>query len=395
MLTPDELRTLAADLESDRVERTIATRDTDKFRAAIAAFANDMPGHGLPGYLLLGVADDGAIPGVEVTDQLLCSLADRRDDGQIQPMPSMSVYGIDFGGRTVVVVEVQPSAWPPVRAQGRIWIRVGPRRALASADDERRLAERRVAQARSFDRRPCLGAGLRDLVIDEFVNLYLPNAVAPEVLSQNQRDPADRLASLRFVDPAGGAPTNAGVLLFGLDPLAFVPGAYVQFVRFDGAGLDAPVHDSKRLSGNLLTVLRELEELLPIQIRVARGPGPGLRHAERSDYPLAALRELVLNAVMHRSYEGTSAPVFVHWFSDRVEIHNPGGLYGQVTAENFGRVADYRNPVLAEALSVLGYVEKYGSGIARVRAALERNGNPPPDFLFEPTSFLAVVRTAA
>ncbi|MBI5480850.1 MAG: putative DNA binding domain-containing protein [Deltaproteobacteria bacterium] len=291
MLTADQVRALAADLESDRVERTISTTNTEKFREAIGAFANDMPGHGLPGYLLIGVADDGAITGVAVTDRLLLSLADRRDDGQIQPIPSMSVYQVRVGERSVVVVEVQPSEWPPVSASGRVWIRVGPRRALASTEDERRLSERRVSRARTFDQRPCPGSSLDDLLLEPFINLYLPKAVAPEVLGQNQRDPADRLASLRFVDPASRAPTHAGVLMFGLDPLAFLPGAYVQFVRFDGTGLEAPVQDSKRLSGNVLTQLQELDTLLPMQIRVAREPGAGLRHEERADYPLAALRE--------------------------------------------------------------------------------------------------------
>jgi ATP-dependent DNA helicase RecG len=96
--------------------------------------------------------------------------------------------------------------------------------------------------------------------------------------------------------------------------------------------------------------------------------------------------------VMHRNYEGTSAPVRVNWFEDRVEIQNPGGLYGQVTPESFGKVTDYRNPVLAEALRALGYVEKFGAGISRARAVLARNRNPPPEFTFDPSYFQVTVR---
>jgi ATP-dependent DNA helicase RecG len=72
---------------------------------------------------------------------------------------------------------------------------------------------------------------------------------------------------------------------------------------------------------------------------------------------------------MHRSYEATNAPVRVYWFDDRIEIHNPGGPFGSVTVENFGQpgITDYRNPNLAEALRALGYVQRFGAGIAIAR----------------------------
>jgi ATP-dependent DNA helicase RecG len=98
---------------------------------------------------------------------------------------------------------------------------------------------------------------------------------------------------------------------------------------------------------------------------------------------------------MHRAYEGTSAPVRINWFTNRVEIQNPGGLYGQVTPQNFERVSDYRNPVIAEAMKGLGYVERFGTGITRANAALNKNGNPPPEFVFEPTYVLVTIRRRA
>ena len=85
-----------------------------------------------------------------------------------------------------------------------------------------------------------------------------------------------------------------------------------------------------------------------------------------------ALRQLVRNAYMHRSYEATNTPIRVYWFDDRIEIHNPGGPFGSVTPENFGQpgITDYRNPNLAEALRALGYVQRFGAGIAIARKAL-------------------------
>ncbi len=97
---------------------------------------------------------------------------------------------------------------------------------------------------------------------------------------------------------------------------------------------------------------------------------------------------------MHRTYEGTNAPVRVYWFDNRIEIHNPGGPYGAVTAENFGQpgVTDYRNPHIAEAMKVLGFVQRFGVGIATAQAELRKNGNPPAEFQVQPSAILATVR---
>ena len=110
---------------------------------------------------------------------------------------------------------------------------------------------------------------------------------------------------------------------------------------------------------------------------------------------LAALQQLVRNAVLHRTYEVTNAPVRVSWYDDRIEIASPGGPFGAVTAENFGQpgVTDYRNPNLAEALRVLGYVQRFGIGIPAARQALARNGNPPPEFDVQPSYLGVIVRS--
>ena len=126
MLSADEVRALAADLESDRIERTLSTTDTEKFREAICAFSNDMPAHGLPGYLLIGVDDSGRIVGAKITDQLLQSLAQRRDDGRIQPIPTMSVGKVEIGPGLAVVVgryyprKARPSGLPAGCGSGAV-----------------------------------------------------------------------------------------------------------------------------------------------------------------------------------------------------------------------------------------------------------------------------------
>ena len=114
-------------------------------------------------------------------------------------------------------------------------------------------------------------------------------------------------------------------------------------------------------------------------------------------YPQPALQQLVRNAILHRTYEGTNAPVRVTWFEDRIEITNPGGPYGAVTVENFGQPGwiDYRNPVLAEAMRVLGFVNRFGVGISTARESLAKNDNPPLELSAQPNWVLATVRRRA
>ncbi len=392
MLSVAELEALMAAVESDRVERKESLADRDRIAQAICAFANDLPGYALPGYIVIGVRDDGTPTALPITDELLTNLAHMRSDGNVLPLPTMTVRQMELRNVAVAVVEVFPSQMRPVRYRGQTWIRVGPRRALATPEEERRLIERQVAGTRTFDQRPCIDATITDLLIESFRNDYLRRVVAAGVIAENNRAPEEQLASLRFFDPRQRVPTYAGLLVFGRDPLDFLPGAFIQFVRFQGEELTDPVQDEKSVTGNLLTQLAQLDNLLPLQIRSARIPGEGLRHEERPDYPLIAIREIALNAVMHRTYEGTSAPVRVNWFDDRVEFQNPGGLYGQVTPENFEHATDYRNPVIAEAMKALGYVERFGTGIARAQKALTDNGNPPAEFTFEPTHVLVTLR---
>lgn len=97
---------------------------------------------------------------------------------------------------------------------------------------------------------------------------------------------------------------------------------------------------------------------------------------------MVALRELLMNAVLHRSYE-SNAPIRFYWFSDRVEIQSPGGLYGDASPENFPNQNSYRNPVVAEAMKTLGFVNKFGRGVIRAQDALRKNGNREAEFYFD------------
>ena len=392
MLTEIELFALMTDLESFRVERTRSTTDTDKFREAICSFANDMPGSGLPGYLLIGVDDKTGQPnGLAVTDQLLQNLASYESDGTILPSPALVAYKqtLSSGKGDIAVVEVQPAHMPPVRYKGRICIRIGPRKNFANEAQERILTERRLAAIKPFDAQPCVGSTLDDLALDLFLNTYRVAAISRDILDENHRVVEEQMASLRVFDLAKRCPTNAAMLLFAKDPLQWLPHAYVQFLHFPGTTMDGDPTE-KRFTGDLLTLLRELDAFVRTLPTVRPVEVSALREETVYDFPPLAIRELLMNAVAHRSYNAAS-PIRFYRFADRLEIISPGPLYGEATPANFPRQTSYRNPVVAEALAVLGFVNQFGRGVQRAQGALARNGSPPARFEFGDTFFGVVI----
>ena len=267
MLTTEQVRALIADLESDRVELTVSTTNTDKFGEAICALANDFPNHRQPGHLVVGVADNGTVSGLVVDDQLLQRLGGLRSNVNIEPLPVMTVQKYALPEGEVAVIEVLPSDLPPVRYKGRVWIRVGPSRRGANRQEERILIEKRTALQRTFDVRPCPGCTIDDLVPDLFRISYLPAAVDRDVIAENDRGDREQMASLRFYDLAADCPTNAGALLFARDPLRWLAGAWIQFVRWGGRTMaDDPI-GQRRFSGDLITVLREVEAFVSLPTR--------------------------------------------------------------------------------------------------------------------------------
>jgi ATP-dependent DNA helicase RecG len=395
-----ELEAMLDDLESDRVERKKEFNDAvaKKAREAVCAFANDMANHCEPGVLFIGAQDDGSPSGIEVTERLINSLAHMKEDGNILPLPALTVEKKNLEGADMAIVTVIPSDMPPVKYNGRIWVRAGSRRSVANEQEERILIEKRRHKILPFDIHPTPTATLNDLSKSIFENDYLPSAFAADILEENNRTYEERLASTRMIVSLDDAtPTVLGILTLGKSPQDFLPGACVQFLRIEGTELTNPVLDEKKFTGTLLEVLRRADETLDAHNRTAMDIISAPTHTKNPTYPQAAIRQLLYNAVLHRTYERTNASVMIYWFDDRVEILSPGGPYGNVTPENFGRpgIMDYRNPNIAEVLKNLGFVQGFGRGIAIARKELEKNGNPPPEFQCESSCVNCVIRKQA
>ena len=395
--TDQELEVLLNDTESDLSERKKSFKgDTPKkARQAVCAFANDLPNHNQPGVLFIGAKDNGKTSGLQVTDQLLLSLADMKTDGNILPLPVLSVEKRILNDADIAVVTVMPSDMPPVKYAGRIWIRTGPRRSIANEQEERMLNEKRRYKNLPFDIYPVPSAEITDLSRVIFENEYLTATFAADVLDANSRTYEERLASCKMiVSPDDTTPTVLGLLSLGKSPQDFLPGAFIQFLRINGAELSDPVIDEEDIGGTLVEMLRRTEEKLKAHNRTAIDITSAPTHQKKMLYPPAAIQQVLYNAVLHRTYESTNAPVRVYWFDNRIEINSPGGPYGNVTIENFGRpgITDYRNPNIGDVLKTLGFIQAFGRGIATARKVMKENGNPEPEFELNSSTVVCILR---
>ena len=320
---------------------------------------------------------------MSIGDEELQKIGNVKSNGNVLPQPSLTVSPVyQIGGADVVVVEVQPSSYPPVRYDGRCWIRIGPGKSKATIEEERILSERRSSLTKTFDTQTCFGSSLSDLNTDLFKTFYLPKAIDAETLRQNKRDIKQQLASLRFYDLANDCPTNAGVILFAKRPTYYIPGAYIQYIKIPSKEIIPGIEFEKEFKKCLCLDLLNLDEFIQsviIKKSLIQKPDSVQQEQIIFNYPRWSIRELVFNAVIHRNYESNS-PILIYEFTDRIEIKNSGYLFGQVNRYNFPNLSDYRNMEIAGYLKTLGYINKFNFGIATAIRYLRDNNNPDPVF---------------
>ena len=393
----EELTAMLHDLESDCVERkeSFAGDTPNRAREAICAFANDLPNHNKPGVLFIGATDDGKPSGLKITDQLLLTLSEMKTDGKILPFPVITVEKRVLDGAEIAVVSVMPSDSTPIKCDGRIWIRTGPRRALANEQEERILIEKRQSKNVPYDLKPVYGAKIDDLCRVFFEVEYLPKAVASEILAANNRTYEERLAACQMiVSVEDTTPTFIGMMALGKKPNYHLGGAYIQFLRIDGPDHRSPIIHEQVLEGKISEMYKQAEMLFRAYNKRAIDVLSGPTHVITHDYPETAFRQILCNAIMHRRWEENNAPIHFYWYNDRIEINSMGGPFGDIVAENFGKpgFVAYRNKNLAAVMKNLELGERFGYGIKWARDSMEANGNPPIEFIVDSSHVCCILR---
>ena len=382
---PPEVTTWLRCAEGERLEfkRDCSSAHwKQKLCRTLCAFANDLSGSGEAGVMVIGIEDQ---------TQQLSGFTDAGGseeqkirnwlrDWEIAPAPGVSIETLHHASGDVLVIRVTVSphvCWFEKEA----WIRQGSSTRAATVAELDRLMRQRPFV--SFDAAPCQRADLNDLALDLFT-IYQREIVSAELIAANHRSIEQQLGHQEFFDPHSGHPTNAGLLICGKQPQRFLPMAYVQFVRTAALSLNQREHtlNEKRIDGDLMSQQRVIDAMIDANIVTWSQMQPGRSSYPRiSSYPRDALRELLMNALVHRDY-AFSSPTRFYWFADRIEILTPGGLLRPAAPDNFPHVSSYRNPVLAAAMHKLGLIEGFGNGVMRVQAMLRENGNPDAVFEF-------------
>jgi ATP-dependent DNA helicase RecG len=277
-----------------------------------------------------------------------------------------------IGGKKIVKVVI-PKGLPYVyNLDGRYLYRVGSQtRPLPSRKLRRLLMERGVIQ---FESRVPTLATLEDLNPNLIVN-YMA------ALSYPGNEPYEVVLRRRgciTLDDGVLRPTYAGLLLFGKNPQQWLPSSQILAARFPRNEFSDEFL-KQEIIGTLPEQIRQAEVFIRNNLRsIVRMVG--LTRKDTLEYPLEAVRELLVNAVAHRDYNLQGDGIHIHIFANRFEIHSPGGLPGPVNLDNLFEARFSRNAVISQVLSDLGFVERLGYGLNRVLTALKKNDLPNPVF---------------
>lgn len=339
------------------------------FLKSVVAFANTAGGT-----LLFGVKDRSReVLGIDDPLDLEMRIANLISDS-IRPRLLPEIEILPWRRTNLVAVQVFPSPFAPhyvknIGPEQGAFIRVGSTNRVADRAIQEEM--RRMASNQSYDEEPI--PDLNSEVIDfrAASELFKPNR------QLSQRD----LEVLGLVKRSGNrkVPTVGGVLLFGKTRSERFPDAFLQAGRF--AGKDRTrILDSMDIHTHLpglveesITFIRK-HESVGLQINSAR-------HQELWPVPLPAIREAVINAIVHADYAQRGAPIRLAIYDDRIEVENPGLLpFGLTVEDIIAGVSKLRNRVIGRVFKELGLIEQWGSGIGRMMAACREAGLPSPRF---------------
>ncbi len=309
------------------------------------------------GELYVGVADDGALVGVEDLETLARQVEEVAFDHCAPPI-TVVTESVVLDGRTICVVRVPRGDARPYRTKGgQYCVRASARCRQASREELLRLFQ--ATESLFYDETRLAGAERSDLDLDALDRFLVDHDL--EYLRGEGLGALLRTWRLA-VD---GTPTLAGMVLFGRRPQEWLPYAQVNAARFRGDDSAGDPLDRTDLGGRLLEVVEQTERYLRVALdtpHVIEGFAP----EPRPEIPFAALREAVVNALVHRDYTARG-PVRVFVFDDRVDVHSPGTTPNTVDEEAMrSGVHVVRNPHLDARLSDAGLVTRAGTGVRRM-----------------------------
>ncbi len=356
--------------ESQTLEFKQSFAEQEEIFETICAFANTNSGT-----VLVGVSDEGEIIGTAIGKDTLEKIPQKIKEN-FDPCVFPSINVEEAEGKNVVAIDVQESFEKPVFFKDAAYKRVGRANHKISASEIRKLAKDSGEKV-YWDEQVCKGAALKD-IDEEKVRWFLRKAKTERNFDVDTETPVkEALERLRLI--RNEKLTNASVLLFGKNPQKLFSQAKMRCARFKGVdGLD--YIDMKVLEGTI-PEMRESTIKFIMQHTKHGVFFDENRRYDKWEYPFRALEELLSNALAHREYESTS-DIQVSVYDDRIEIWNPGELLEPLTPDDLKKKHKSipRNPLIAETLFLIKYIERWGKGTNRVIKELLDNKLPEPVF---------------
>lgn len=389
------LRKLIENGETSAVELKVAVPRPGEMAERLCGLANAQGG-----FIIIGVEDTALkIVGVQNSRMALTKDVILRAARQIEPVllldpPEPEVYVLD--GKQVVVAVVPPNRGAVYQAGGVFWVRRGTYTVPLKVSEIMELVHDKGLA--SWEMLAASRAIMEDIDLER-VKAYLSRRSSQSQQSGRFEDMDGVLLGMGCATTASNGeivPTNAGILFFGRDPQRLLIQSEVVCVLFrDELGVGGYV-DRKIVKGTMQELIDGAEDFLNKYMAVGARI-VGWKRIDLPEYPFEALREAVVNAVIHRDYSRMGESIRVFYYTDRVEIHSPGLLLPGITIEQMERgvvTSKLRNPVLAGLLrDIPGYMERIGSGIRLMLNETKRMGLPVPQFR-EMSEFVVTFRKA-
>ncbi len=335
---------------------------SSSFARELVAFANTVGGK-----ILLGVRDDGTVKGIADSNDLRARLQDNARNCD----PPIHILLQHIG--EVTVFTVRESDVKPVQCSDGFFWRQGAVTQKLRREEIRELFQQ--AGSIRFDLSVCPRFRYpEDFDADKFNDWLHKSSISRGGVVE------DILVNIEAAEHAGGKLIfrNAGVLFFAREPRRFFNQAYVTCLLFKGT-VKTHVLDRKDFAGGIVADIEDSLRFIERNTRTAYRIEK-LQREDIPEYPMEALREAITNAVMHRDWFLEGANVFIEIYSDRIEVTNPGGLAKGMLLSDLGHKSIRRNPLIADLLHRIAFIEKAGTGIQRMRDGAREQGYPAPEF---------------
>ncbi len=378
---------LAHKCERQNIELKKASKGTpEKLYDTLSSFSNQTGG----GIILFGIdeKENYSITGVYDAQDLQTKVTNQAL--QMEPVirPVFTIADID--GHTVVSAEIaecnvfeKPCFYKGAGRMRGSYIRVG--------EADLPMTEYEIYSYEVFKRkiqdelRVVERADIEDFSQDALTEYFIKLRHAKPNLAKQSNE---KILQLQGITDHG-QPTVAGIMMFGEYPQAFFPQLSITAMVVDGTEIGElgsngeRFIDNQRIEGTLIQMLEDTLTFVRRNTRNATIIDADGRRADRSEYPMIAVREIILNALIHRDYSihTDNSPIRVILYHDRLEVENPGGLYGRITINDLGKTAaDTRNPFIAGGLEVMIGTENRFSGIPTIIHEMKKAGLSPAVF---------------